>query len=270
MKKDLNTFKGLEAASPTEPTVGDYLDQTFKAEDSKYADLAKRTHANSKQFCAKWNAGMEDFMNSMQVRRGYTDEMEKLIGVRDLGQHPDGIRGGVSALLGLTSKLEPKSSAGWNGFVISELLNYFTVVGEDKIFKQVAEARRTFSPFFVKDILEKPQQTVGEFVDALRKVTAEETATIDVSNVDAINEYVSKTIKAKWVELSTDSRLTAAEMEKRMAEETSQIFAWTLGRQGIMVTVYAHVRHSPIQMEVATTTHYMGIRYAKEYVLNPL
>lgn len=246
------------------------IDPTLSVGDSKYADLTKKVHANSKQFCAQWNAGMEDFMNSMQVRRGYTDEMEKLIGVRDLGQHPDGIRGGVSTLLGLTSKLEPKSSAGWNGFVISELLNYFTVVGEDKIFKQVAEARRTFSPFFVKDILEKPQQTVGEFVDALRKVTAEETATIDVSNIDAINDYVSKTIKDKWAELSTDSRLAAAEIENRMAEETSQIFAWTLGRQGIMVTVYAHMQHSPIQMEVSTIIHYMGIRYAKGWVLNPL
>lgn len=246
------------------------IDPTLSVGDSKYADLTKKVHANSKQFCAKWNAGMEDFMNSMQVRRGYTDEMEKLIGVRDLGQHPDGIRGGVSALLGLTNQLEAKSSAGWNGFVIAELLNYFTLVGEDKILSMTESARRALSPAFVRAIVEAPGQSVGEFVDSLRKASDEAAKDIDVSNIDKVNEYVRDAIKAKWAVLSGDSKLTASALEEKLATELAQLFYWTLERRGIMVTVCACMERqlNKTTMHVSTTTHYMGVRYAKEYVLN--
>lgn len=247
------------------------IDPTLSVGDSKYADLAKTTHANSETFCAKWNAGMEDFMNGLAVRRGYIDEMEKLIGVRDLGKHPDGIRGGVSALLGLTSKLEVKSSAGWKGFIINELLSYFELIGEDKILKQVDNSLRVLSmPLgFAQKVVENPGQSISEFIDALRKTSEESVKDVDLSNIDKINEYVGGVIKTKWAGLSDDTRLAAADLESKMATETAQIFTWCLEPKGIMVTVYAHLEQhlDKPEMKVSTMTRYKGVTYAKEYTL---
>lgn len=81
--------------------------------DTKFADAAKT------------------FIDSLDQRRGLIDEMEKLIGVRELGEHPDGVRGGTLALLGITDKLEPTCKARWSAFVISTLLDYLNKQGTD-------------------------------------------------------------------------------------------------------------------------------------------
>lgn len=74
-----------------------------------------------------WAAGI--FGDALDRRRALVDEMEKLIGVRELGEHPDGIRGGTIALLGITDKLESTCKARWSAYVISTLLDYLDKQG---------------------------------------------------------------------------------------------------------------------------------------------
>lgn len=74
-----------------------------------------------------WAAGI--FGDALDRRRALVDEMEKLIGVRELGEHPDGIRGGAIALMGITDKLEPACKARWSAFVVSTLLGYLDKQG---------------------------------------------------------------------------------------------------------------------------------------------
>lgn len=86
-----------------------------------------------------WAAGV--FIEALDRRRALVDEMEKLIGVRELGEHPDGIRGGATALLGITDNLEPTCKARWAAFVISTLLTYLDKQGTtEEIMARVAAA----------------------------------------------------------------------------------------------------------------------------------
>lgn len=69
-------------------------------------------------FAKGFAAATNSIVEALDRRRGFCDEMEKLIGVRQLDKHPDGINGGVIALLGITDKLAPESAARWKDFVI--------------------------------------------------------------------------------------------------------------------------------------------------------
>ena len=88
---------------------------------------AKQGEVKQQDFA--WAAGV--FMDALDRRRALVDEMEKLIGVRELGEHPDGIRGGTIALMGITDKLEPTCKARWAAFVVSTLLGYLDKQGTD-------------------------------------------------------------------------------------------------------------------------------------------
>lgn len=96
-------------------------------------------------------------------RRGHIDEMEKLIGVRSLDQHPDGINGGVVALLGITNQLETKSRIGWDTFVIGELLNYIKGVGTTEELMVVIDNKQ-------KELTDQMEKAWGAYGEALGKL----------------------------------------------------------------------------------------------------
>jgi hypothetical protein len=104
---------------------------------------SKKGQVTEKDFA--WGARV--FTEALDRRRALVDEMEKLIGVRELGEHPDGIRGGTVALLGITDKLEPTCKARWGAFVVSTLLGYLDKQGtNEEVMARVTAAYSDLTP----------------------------------------------------------------------------------------------------------------------------
>ena len=121
-----------------------------------------------------WAGGI--FGDALDRRRALVDEMEKLIGVRELGEHPDGICGGTIALMGITDKLEPACKARWSAFVVSTLLGYLDKQGTtEEIMARVAQA------------------------DALLAMPPGFLETVQLS----MEDFIVETLQTKWCELRT-------------------------------------------------------------------
>ncbi|MNG47139.1 hypothetical protein D3C79_50060 [compost metagenome] len=125
-----------------------------KIEDGVAAQLQPGFFA--KGFAAATNSIVE----ALDRRRGFCDEMEKLIGVRQLDKHPDGINGGVIALLGITDKLAPESAARWKDFVIAELLHYVKGVGTTEELMDTIDAKQ-------KALVAQMAESWGNYTTAL-------------------------------------------------------------------------------------------------------
>lgn len=121
---------------------------------------AKQGEVKQQDFA--WAAGV--FMDALDRRRALVDEMEKLIGVRELGEHPDGIRGGTIALMGITDKLEPACKARWAAFVVSNLLSYLDKQGtNEEVMARVARADAALAipPGFLEASKNAPKGHLG-------------------------------------------------------------------------------------------------------------
>lgn len=125
---------------------------------------------------AKFAEAAKSFVDSLDRRRALVDEMEKLIGVRELGEHPDGIRGGTVTLLGITEQLEPTCRARWAAFIVSTLLSYLDKQGtNEEIMTRVAQA------------------------DALLAMPPGFLETVQLS----MEDFIIETLQTKWCELHT-------------------------------------------------------------------
>ena len=186
------------------------IDPALSVGDSKYADLTKKVHANIKQFCAQRidvDTGFKAIGEALDRRRCYADEMEKLIGVRSLDQHPNGIGGAVVALLGITNQLETKSRIGWDTFVIGELMQYISGVGTTEDLMTVIAAKR------------ESNMEALSFLPVGKQYPRP---------MEEVKEFVAKTVKEEWTKLNTGPRalmLTSGDLEAELEANVEKAIA---------------------------------------------
>lgn len=225
LKECIEELAGVKEPEP-KATVGDYLSHAMKQPDvsirTGFVERLENTQAgNLKRIDI--DAGFKAIGEALDRRRGYLDEMEKLIGVRNLEQHPNGVSGAVFALLGVTNQLETKSRIGWDTFVIGELISLITSVGTNDELVAAIAAKRA-------DNMERLAFVPGGFKSCM-KMSPELKAALGMNYprpIEEVKEWVACTVKEEWNKLNTGPRslmLTSGDLEAELEANVEKAIA---------------------------------------------
>lgn len=181
------------------------------------------------------DAGAKALADALERTRNHKDEMEKLIGVRELDQHPNGISGAVLALLGVTDKLEAKCSAQWKDFVIGRLINYLNGIGTTpEIMAKIAENHAARELQLAEAFTDYTNQVTSipldtALVDKYKRLSPTSILTPPLQRMEA---FIIDVVQEEWKKVVYDPALKAADYQRAMSDVLGKELFYRDGENG--------------------------------------
>lgn len=210
-----------------------------------------------------WAANI--FTGAIDRRRALVDEMEKLIGVRDLVKHPDGIRGGAIALLGITDQLEPVCAGKWKDFVISTLLQCLDNLGTNEEITAKIQANEAASDLAFYEAFTGYTDMVTKLpldpavVDKYKRLYIRPNTKF--STIDDVQTLIAEVIKAQRANLVGDPSIGRENLPSRLKNDCESIlWGYLTPERGVTLKLDVKLKQRLDSIVTAEVT-FNGVRH---------